>query len=340
MTTKKLTSEINNSVLTEDSDCPHESTIDDCGRCICTDCGEEVKGLKQSEWKNIDKSKYIQDISRIHIRKTDDISIHNDVANMMIPDEVIQLANTLYEKITCGSIFRGSKRKLRVYGCVYQAYKQLKINMSTDRLVNIFNLNKKIASEGYKFINIAFPTSISNDNQTYPISNITDVMNKFSASKENVQDVLKLYDNIHNKSSVLNRARPQSVITGLVFYWLSNVKQANISIREFANIVDISYLTILNITKEIEIIFEKQKINKLLNGMTLSTEQTADLYNLVAIIKKSPLNKHISMQTNSHEKIVKYWMGKFHNPSNPTVSNTPLDIEIDKYLLKKRTTKA
>ena len=75
-------------------------------------------------------------------------------------------------------------------------------------------------------------------------------MNKFEATDIHKQDVIELYKQIKNKSSYINRARPQSIASGLVRYYIL-IKQKQISMQEFKEKVNLSELTIENMVKEI-----------------------------------------------------------------------------------------
>ena len=75
-------------------------------------------------------------------------------------------------------------------------------------------------------------------------------MEKFSATDDQKKEVIDLYHQIENKSSRLNRSRPQSVASGLVYFWICS-KQKDISIKQFTKKVSLSELTINKISKEI-----------------------------------------------------------------------------------------
>ena len=75
-------------------------------------------------------------------------------------------------------------------------------------------------------------------------------MDKFDATNNHKKEVLYLYDRIKNKSSKINRSRPGSIASGIVYFWIS-LKNINISIKDFAKKVELSELTIIKISKEI-----------------------------------------------------------------------------------------
>ena len=82
-------------------------------------------------------------------------------------------------------------------------------------------------------------------------------MNKFSATDNQKADVICLYKQIKNKSSYINRSRPQSIASGLVRYYIL-LKKKEISMKEFVQKVNLSELTIENMVKEITKILENK----------------------------------------------------------------------------------
>ena len=92
-------------------------------------------------------------------------------------------------------------------------------------------------------------------NYITPENLIKEIMNKFDASEDQIDDVIQLYKKIKNKSSIINRSRPQSVASGLVRYYIL-IKNKNISMHEFKQKVNLSELTINRICKEITTILE------------------------------------------------------------------------------------
>ena len=80
-------------------------------------------------------------------------------------------------------------------------------------------------------------------------------MDKFSVTEEQKAEVIRLYEFIKNKSSKINRSRPQSVASGLTYYWIFNNKK-QISLKEFVEEIGLSELTVARIAKEISTIIE------------------------------------------------------------------------------------
>jgi transcription initiation factor TFIIIB Brf1 subunit/transcription initiation factor TFIIB len=122
---------------------------------------------------------------------------------------------------------------------------------SYEDLISLFDLNKKVGLKGLKYVNI-HTSKDSNIHTTYitPVNLVENLMDKFSASSAQKQEVIALYNQIKNKSSKINRSRPQSVSAGLIWFWICQ-KGMEITLKEFAVKTGLSELTINKIAKEI-----------------------------------------------------------------------------------------
>jgi transcription initiation factor TFIIIB Brf1 subunit/transcription initiation factor TFIIB len=240
--------------------CSHENVISEKGVNVCVDCGEEIfhRIAHDKEWRYYgpSDSKHSSDPNRVQVRKTEERSIFKDVENLGFSESIVSKANKIYAQVTKNKIFRGDHRKAIVFACVYHAYKMVKKPQSHEHLIQVFNLNKKKGLRGLKYVNLYAPKD-SKIRTTYisPETLTADIMKKFNATTEQKQEVTNLYDKIKNKSSRLNRSRPQSVACGLVFYWIQ-IKHKDISLKDFAKKVNLSELTINRIAKEISTVLE------------------------------------------------------------------------------------
>jgi len=251
-----INTENNSKNKTSISKCSHINCINEKGVDICTECGEEIKtNIENSkEWVYYGNSngKNNSDPNRVQIRKnTDERSIYKDVENMGFSHKIISDANKIYFDVTNGKIFRGNSRKAIVFACIFHAYKISGKPQSHDKLINIFNLTRKTGLKGLKHVNLYAPKN-SPIRTTYitPINIIQEIMEKFSATKTQINEVIELYNKIKNKSSRLNRSRPQSVASGLVYFWITK-NNKDISLKKFTKIVSLSELTINKILIEI-----------------------------------------------------------------------------------------
>lgn len=241
-------------------ECVHTNVVMDGNNKTCTDCGMQLNKIVtfEKEWRfyGNNDSKHVSDPNRCNIRKTEDRSIAKDVHNLGFGDKIISIANDIYEKTTQNRIFRGSTRKGIIFACIFHAYKAVNNPKSCEQLIEIFEIDRKVALKGLKYVNLNIPREYLVNRPLQLDCLITELMQKFNASMDQIQDVLSLYHQVKNKSSLLNRSRPQSVASGIFWYYIVN-KNPDISIDYILSRIPISELTITKIAKEIERIQSK-----------------------------------------------------------------------------------
>lgn len=235
--------------------CKHLNFSNDNGVISCLECGKELEKnmFHEKEWRYYGQSdnKRTSDPNRVHIRKLEERTIFKDVENMGFGDKIVALANQIYAQVTKGQIFRGNSRRAIIFASIFHSFKLSGKPQSHEKLIRVFELSRKIGLKGLKYVNINAPKD-SNIHTTYitPANLIDDIMDKFRATDEQKKEVIDLYNKIKNKSSKINRSRPQSISAGITFYWVST-KNIDISLKEFAKKVELSELTISKIAKEI-----------------------------------------------------------------------------------------
>ena len=245
----------NNSELDEYDKCTHENLNTDSSNIFCIDCGEEIEKtiFQDKEWRYYGKSdnKRTSDPNRVVPRKFEDRNIYKDVENMKFGDKIVHLANQIYTQVTKGKIFRGNSRRAIIFASIFHAFKLQNNPQSHDKLIKVFDLDRKLALKGLKHVNLNAPKdSLIHTTHITPENLIEDIMNKFKANKEQKEEVIKLYHKIKNKSSKINRSRPQSVACALTYFWIC-YKDIDISLKEFAKKAELSELTIDRLAKEI-----------------------------------------------------------------------------------------
>jgi transcription initiation factor TFIIIB Brf1 subunit/transcription initiation factor TFIIB len=203
------------------------------------------------EWRYYggNDSKHSSDPNRVQARKIEERTIYKDVDQMGFSEKLVTEANLLYIQVTNNRIFRGNSRRAIVFACIYNAYKTSGNYQSHAKLIETFKITRKSALKGLRHVSL----NASNESRTTyvtPISLVEEIMNEFGATTEQKSQVIAYYELIKNKSSKLNRSRPQSVASGLVYYWIKKEGKL-ISIKDFAEKIKLSELTITNIVKEI-----------------------------------------------------------------------------------------
>jgi transcription initiation factor TFIIIB Brf1 subunit/transcription initiation factor TFIIB len=239
-------------------ECKHEEVINDNGVVMCTDCGIEVTKIVsyEKDWRyyGSDDTRKNSDPNRCHIRKIEDKSIFKDVENLGFSEKIVNTANDIYSQVTKGKIYRGNSRKSIVFGCIFNSVKQNGKIYSCDTLRSIFKLDKKIILKGLKHVNMNLPKNTETVNRYItPSELVSEYILKFNHVEEDIKIIQETYEKIKNKSSVINRSRPQSIASSLIYYYFCRkLGSNNFSIKDFAKKIKLSELTINKISKEIE----------------------------------------------------------------------------------------
>lgn len=236
-------------------ECKHDDINEDSGIVTCLNCGKELEKniFHDKEWRYYGQSdnKKTSDPNRVTLRKIPDKNIYQDVENMGFSDKIVSAANQLYLNVTKDQIFRGSSRKAIIFACIFKIYLINGIAQTHESLINLFDLDKKVGLKGLKYVNLNLSKdSIIHTTFITPVHLIENIMDKFNASDEQKAEVTDLYAKIKNKSSKINRSRPQSVSAGLIWFWIC-MKGLEINLKEFAQKTGLSELTISKISKEI-----------------------------------------------------------------------------------------
>ncbi len=232
--------------------CEHLNWISERGIATCVDCGEEIDTEPKEIIKDSEK--------KAPVRKyCEDTGVLKDLTTYGINQNIAHLANQLYITVSNGKIYRGDVRKSILVACVYHVYKVSGDVQSHERLATIFGISVKCALKGLKHLGLAMlnkKTSSPVKKDPIVITSIREILKKFSGSKDQENEIIEMYHRIENKSSELNRCRPQSIAAGLIFHW-SEINGKNISKKDFALKVNLSEMTINKVLKEIQLIFHK-----------------------------------------------------------------------------------
>lgn len=236
----------------EEKKCHHTNIVVEKGINICTECGEEMlEDLHSQEWKNFNSTKSYSDLGRIQTRKTEEHSIYKDVSGMGFSDNIVDKANQIYFQVTNEKIYRGDNRKSIIFACIFYTYKLTGKPQAYEKLIRVFGITRKTALKGLKTVFINAPKELKMSlSQITPINLMKENMDAFGATEKQKEEVYELYKKIKNKSSKLNRSRPQSIAAALTFYWICK-KKKNISLKEFTAKTDLSETTISKLASEI-----------------------------------------------------------------------------------------
>ena len=239
----------------DEDNCKHSNIFEESGIVSCVDCGIEMEKniFHEKEWRYYGQSdnKRTSDPNRVHLRKIEDRNIYKDVESMGFSEKIVSLANQIYLQVSKGQIYRGNSRKSIIFASIYHSFKLNGKAQPHEDLIKIFKLDRKNALKGLKHVNLNVPKdSLIHTTYITPVNLVEDIMDKFNATLEQKQEVKDIYEQIKNKSSKINRSRPQSISSSLVFYWICK-KGLEISLKDFASKTALSELTISKIAREI-----------------------------------------------------------------------------------------
>jgi transcription initiation factor TFIIIB Brf1 subunit/transcription initiation factor TFIIB len=203
-------------------ECEHNDISEEGGITLCADCGEEINRpvLHDKEWRYYGSgdSKMSSDPNRVHARKIDEKNIAKDVENMGFSENIVTKANEIYTECTKGQIYRGGSRKSIIFACIFHSYKLAGNHQTPDHLIQLFGLTRKAGLKGLKIVNVNIPMDSEIHNTSITSKHIIgEIMEKFKTSQSHKEAVYELYERVKNRSSKLNRARPQSVAAAVIY---------------------------------------------------------------------------------------------------------------------------
>lgn len=247
--------------IVDDQHCKHSDIINDNGIIICIKCGQEIKKIisYEKEWRyyGADDTRRNADPSRCQVRRNEDKSIFRDVENLGFCEKIIGGANDIYSRVTKGKIYRGNFRKSIVFACIFHSYKLSGKPITCEKLQEIFKLDKKVILRGLKFVSLNVPKdSQIRTRHITPVELIEDIINRTGIPVEDKNQIIEIYLSVQNKSSLLNRSRPQSFAAGLIYYWITE-NEKDVNIKDFIKKVKLSELTVSKISREINRIIPK-----------------------------------------------------------------------------------
>ena len=237
--------------------CLHESIINEGGIDICVNCGETIQlETFDTEWRYYgdNDSNKSYDPSRCQYRRVQDKGIKTDLEKLGFSREIIDKSDYYYQKVTQDDIKRSKIRKGIMFACVLYSYKFIKKHITTEELDDIFKIGRRNMSKGLTYFKTRIPKDelINLDSEYITAEHyIPNILEKFNVKQEHVKYVLSLYKQLNDKSILINTSNPQSVSSGLVYYFL---KKLNIDITpsKFGKLVGLSEITISRISNEIE----------------------------------------------------------------------------------------
>jgi len=232
-------------------ECLHRDTFEEGAIRVCVDCGTACTQDPSPSYMGIGITNYVNTEKR-------ERGIFTDLKKLKIQDDVMTEANNLYLIVTKGKTSRMKARAKVIYACTFHAYRKLGRPVMHSELLKVFNMKKSQGLAGIRFVSLNAPKeSYVHDLDIADESIIKDIANKFSPTEEQIQEIITLHDRIKNRSAQLNGVRPQSVITGLIYYWVS-ITNSTLSLEEISSTSGLSTTTVQKTSKIIRALIESE----------------------------------------------------------------------------------
>lgn len=246
----KISNEASNSPKVIQKDCLHSIIVSDKNGDICSDCGEILESVNPQL-----ALKPVSDCNRLQSRKTSEKNIFSDIENMGFDEKITNLANKIYLDVVSSNIKRNSSRKAIIFAAVFYSCNVFS-PQNFEKLIQQFRINKKIALGGIIDVNLNISKDIKiKKNYITPTNFIENIMKGLCATEKQVSEAVEIYNKVKNKSSRINRSKPQSTSAGIVYYWITK-NNIGITMTDFTKRVGVSAATIIKLLREIEKILD------------------------------------------------------------------------------------
>lgn len=241
--------------------CLHTNFITNDGRVTCTDCGIEMNKdviSYDKDWK-FNQGGGKKNNTRCTARTTDGRTILKDIVSLEVSDEVKFRANELFQLVSSGGIFRGTRRRALTYIVILEACKELERPSDMYYLQSYFKLtsNRHAISEAFKEYSLAITPKRSAEQKAKEPKYITaadlipSLLRQMGADQAQIDKVLQMHTLVANKRQQLRVSKPQSVAAGVVWSYCQTTKKS-ISLDEFSKMAHISNLTITRNASEVQ----------------------------------------------------------------------------------------
>jgi len=239
------------------TDCKHLETINENGVEVCIECSTVLydKITHKAEWRYYgdNDNQHSYDPSRCQYVKRPDKGIKSDLIKLGFTNQIIELADGLYSRVTDGEIKRSDLRKGIMFACVFQAYKNIGTPKTPEELQTIFKISRRKLSKGLTYFKTRIPKDDDIVTQYITAEHFIPTLSQvFDLKDEHIKNILMLYKTLEQKSSSICTSTPQSVAAGIIYYYLYKKINFPITASKFGKEVKLSEITISKISNDID----------------------------------------------------------------------------------------
>lgn len=247
--------------------CKHINVTETDDGNVCIACGKVIGHTVDltPEWRfyGSNDTRFSADPARVagnHQREYKSIT-ETDLLPLGIPHHVAIKANQIFRMMSVNKPFRGKsgRHDSAIFACVYGAYHQLGNPLPPEMINKYFRIERGAISRGVKeYIYVMKLRGIDLKYVTVPALICPILLELYNTHKKWYSHIEHIAHRLLQLSyEVFHRSSPQSVATGLIFWYLTQYKPIDVKIPtllEFSEFTNLSNITINKFVKEIRLV--------------------------------------------------------------------------------------
>lgn len=236
--------------------CEHAFTVEHDGEVFCNDCGEALKDL-DTEFRK-EKNKTLEDGGRCQSLQSNNGGIMADIRHIhTISQNIKDRAGEYFDeymRVTNSNVLRQKSRHSVIAAVLYYAYMEEENKVyPIEPLAKMLTVEPRDVSHGLHKVSRSLPHL-----RSFQITE-TDIMHQLlrklgAVDPLDFQWVEYIFSVIENLNSTLNKARMNSVASGIVWYYIQRENKP-ITLEHFSRVCGLSKSTIANIAGIVETTF-------------------------------------------------------------------------------------
>lgn len=241
------------------NECPHKATYrTESGLHVCYRCNKELEIFShEAEWRYYDNhvGGSFNDPSRCHSVRSEFKSLKKtfDTLKIDVPDAIRHQTEQDFSIIVGDKTLRSRNRNSIIAACLFHAYIKFGECRTNDYIRDMFDLSRRDMSKGIKEYQKVFPESRSV--LVRPHDLVSWIFYLTDIDRRHYANVIKILDYITNTSAMINRSTAQSVANAAIYFYLrlnpEYQEKLGLTKSVFANLVNLSEITISKLVKEI-----------------------------------------------------------------------------------------
>lgn len=246
--------------------CEHSHPCVIAGIATCPDCGEELT-IEECERIKVSPTvmSKIQEFTAVPDtgKKLEETGIYKEVEKYGFDKRVVEVANDIFLKVTRDKqTVRSRHRQGLIVACIFNAFQEIGEPRDCETITSVMGIKQNsIVLNGLKQVMISGRFKRSPGYKPITVETFIErILTELKATKEDKEYVKTFYTTkIKGNSTIMDRAKPQSVAAAVVYYWLTKECNHSMTPQEYVKVAKISPLTVSRIMTEINVIVHAPK---------------------------------------------------------------------------------